>query len=68
VADEHAGEVPVAFVVLKAQRSTKDSEIADFIGSQVAHYKRLSKVTFVEAIPKSPSGTILRRVLRERAA
>jgi acyl-CoA synthetase (AMP-forming)/AMP-acid ligase II len=36
----------------------------------VAHYKRVRYVEFIDAIPKSPSGKILRRVLveRERAA
>jgi acyl-coenzyme A synthetase/AMP-(fatty) acid ligase len=41
-----------------------------FLLPQVAHYKRVRQVAFVDAIPKSPSGKILRRILvdRERAA
>ena len=40
-----------------------------FVDAHVAHYKRLAAVAFIDAIPKSPSGKILRRVLvaQERA-
>ena len=37
-----------------------------FVAAQVAHYKRVRHVAFVDAIPKSPSGKILRRVLVEK--
>jgi acyl-coenzyme A synthetase/AMP-(fatty) acid ligase len=37
------------------------------VADSVASYKQVRRVTFVEEIPKSPSGKILRRVLRERA-
>lgn len=45
-------------------------DVRAFIHERVSHYKRLRDVSFVEAIPKSPSGKILRRVLieQERAA
>jgi len=45
-------------------------EVIAFVHGEVAHYKRIRHVAFVEAIPKSASGKILRRVLveRERAA
>ena len=36
-----------------------------FVGDQVAHYKQIRKITFVAEIPKSASGKILRRVLRD---
>jgi len=44
--------------------------VTSFVDAHVAHYKRLAQVAFVESIPKSPSGKILRRVLvdRERLA
>jgi acyl-CoA synthetase (AMP-forming)/AMP-acid ligase II len=68
VADDQAGEVPKAFVVLHAgpQCTLTEADVRAFIHSQVAHYKRLEYVEFVDAIPKSASGKILRRLLVER--
>ena len=63
--DDEAGEIPVAFVVVKAGHSVSEDAIASFVAGQVAHYKQVRKVTFVEEIPKSASGKILRRVLRD---
>ena len=62
--DEDAGEVPVAFVVC-ADPAPSPEEIQSYVGTQLSHYKQLHRVTFVEAIPKSPSGKILRRLLRD---
>jgi acyl-CoA synthetase (AMP-forming)/AMP-acid ligase II len=62
--DEEAGEVPVAFVVC-ADPAPSPEEIQSYVGTQLSHYKQLHRVTFVEAIPKSPSGKILRRLLRD---
>jgi acyl-CoA synthetase (AMP-forming)/AMP-acid ligase II len=68
VADDQAGEVPKAFVVLHAgpQHTLTEADVRAFIHSQVAHYKCLEYVEFVDAIPKSASGKILRRLLVER--
>lgn len=65
--DPEAGEVPKAFVVLK-EKSTSE-ELILFAGSKLANYKRIAEIEFVEQIPKSPSGKILRRILidQERA-
>lgn len=62
--DEFAGEVPIAFVVLK--ESVTAAEIMDFVSERVAPYKRIRRVEFVDHIPKSPAGKILRRVLAQR--
>jgi acyl-CoA synthetase (AMP-forming)/AMP-acid ligase II len=59
--DEEAGEVPVAFVVAAAP--VEASALLDFVASRVAPYKKLRAVEFTDAIPKSPAGKILRRVL-----
>jgi acyl-CoA synthetase (AMP-forming)/AMP-acid ligase II len=62
--DEEAGEVPKAFVVLRAPAS--EDELAGFVAGRVAPYKKVRRIELVEQIPKSPSGKILRRVLVER--
>lgn len=64
VADESAGEVPKAFVVARAVVSAED--VMSFVAARVAPYKKVRRVEFVEQIPKSPSGKILRRLLVER--
>jgi acyl-CoA synthetase (AMP-forming)/AMP-acid ligase II len=61
--DEEAGEVPHAFVVLKGP-ATAD-ELMAFVAQRVASYKKIRRLDFIDAIPKSPSGKILRRVLRD---
>ena len=65
--DEEAGEVPKAFVVLQSAASA--DEIMDFVTQRVSPHKRIRQVEFVDQIPKSPAGKILRRLLvqRERA-
>jgi 4-coumarate--CoA ligase len=65
--DEEAGELPVAFVVA-ADPAPSEDDIKAHIAGTLAHYKQLHAVKFVEAIPKSPSGKILRRVLRQQLA
>lgn len=62
--DESAGEVPKAFVVLKGEANAE--EIMEFVAKSVAPYKRLRRVEFVDEIPKTPAGKILRRVLKDK--
>jgi acyl-CoA synthetase (AMP-forming)/AMP-acid ligase II len=64
VADEQSGEVPKAIVVMREPLTAED--VMAFLEPKVAHYKRVRHVAFVDAIPKSPSGKILRRVLVEK--
>jgi acyl-CoA synthetase (AMP-forming)/AMP-acid ligase II len=64
--DEEAGEVPTAFVALAGDASAE--EIMAFVAERVAPYKKLRALEVVDEIPKSPSGKILRRVLKERDA
>src|SRR5207245_5457212 len=59
-----AGEVPKAFVVLKGE--TTAEALMSFIAARVAPHKKIRAVAFVDQIPKSASGKILRRVLVER--
>ena len=62
--DEEAGEIPMAFVVLKTAISA--AEIMQFIAERVAPHKKIRKLEFVKEIPKSASGKILRRILVEK--
>ena len=64
LADEEAGEVPKAFVVLKGELTP--AEILAYVAARVAPYKKLRSVEVTDQIPKSPSGKILRRILVER--
>ncbi|MFS7940372.1 4-coumarate--CoA ligase 2 [Helianthus anomalus] len=66
--DENAGEVPVAFVVKSNGSTITETDVKQFISKQVVFYKRINRVFFVDAIPKSPSGKILRKDLRARLA
>jgi long-chain acyl-CoA synthetase len=71
--DEEAGELPVAYVVRKADDDgaalTADS-VMTAVNEQVVHYKRLRDVVFIDAIPVSAAGKVLKRELaaREREA
>lgn len=66
IPDEESGELPKAFVVRKPGGEASEDELAAFVAEHVATYKRLHAVEFVDEIPKSPSGKILRRMLRDR--
>jgi acyl-CoA synthetase (AMP-forming)/AMP-acid ligase II len=66
--DDEAGEIPAAYVVLRQGHDATAADIQRFVADNVASYKQIRKLTFVDAIPKSPSGKILRRVLRDQAA
>jgi acyl-CoA synthetase (AMP-forming)/AMP-acid ligase II len=64
VVDEEAGEVPKAFVVLAGELGEDD--IKTYVAERVAPHKRVRVVEVVESIPKSASGKILRRVLKDK--
>jgi acyl-CoA synthetase (AMP-forming)/AMP-acid ligase II len=64
IPDEQAGEVPKAFLVTRNPVSFE--EVLNFVAARVAPYKKIRRVEFVENLPKSPAGKLLRRVLRER--
>jgi acyl-CoA synthetase (AMP-forming)/AMP-acid ligase II len=65
VKDSESGEeVPKAFVVKQSGADLTDAEVMAFVASQVAPYKKVRQVQFIDAIPKSASGKILRKDLR----
>ena len=63
-ADEEAGEVPKALVVLREPVSAED--LMDFVARRAAPHKRIRRVEVIDEIPKAPTGKILRRLLVER--
>ncbi len=63
VPDEEAGEVPKGFIVLRGELTAE--EAMQFVAERVAPYKKIRRLEIVEQIPKSPSGKILRRVLKD---
>ncbi|XP_010518843.1 PREDICTED: 4-coumarate--CoA ligase-like 6 isoform X2 [Tarenaya hassleriana] len=64
VSHEECGEIPVAFVVRRPETTVSEQDVINYVGAQVAPYKKVRKVFMVNSIPKSPSGKILRRELR----
>lgn len=67
LADEEAGELPKAFIVRKAGADAlTEEDLMAFVAERVAPYKKIRRLEFIEQIPKSASGKILRRLLVER--
>lgn len=66
IPDEKMGELPKAFVVLRAGASAKPEELTAFCEARLARYKVPRQVEFIGEIPKNPVGKILKRVLKER--
>jgi acyl-CoA synthetase (AMP-forming)/AMP-acid ligase II len=66
--DGAAGEIPVAFVALRDGFTTcrkMEEELCAFVADRLTHYKQPREVRFVEVVPKTASGKILRRELRQ---
>lgn len=61
IPDDEAGEIPKAYVVLKGEATAE--ELMEFVSARVAPHKKIRLVEFIDKIPKSPSGKILRRHL-----
>lgn len=71
IPDDAAGEVPKAIVVKSPSASSDDAAVAQSIKKHVEDHKARHKwlkggVRFVDVIPKSPSGKILRRLIRDQ--
>ena len=66
VPDPDAGEVPNAFVVAKKGCTLGEAALTDYFSTRLAGYKMIRKWHMTDAIPRTPSGKILRRMLKER--
>jgi len=64
--DAESGEVPKAFILVRPGQDVSAEDLMRFVEERVAPYKKVREVEFVEAIPKTPSGKILRRELIEQ--
>ena len=65
VPDAKTGELPKAYVVLKPQMQATAASITEYVNTQVAPHKKIrAGVEFIDKIPKSEAGKILRRELR----
>jgi fatty-acyl-CoA synthase len=62
--DDRWGEVPVAFVVLRPGESAGAEELIAYCAGQLAKFKVPKDVTFLDALPRNPSGKVLKRELR----
>ena len=70
IADDYSGEVPKAFVVLKlgyVASKELEQELIRYVEERKVRHKWIKKIEFVAIIPKSASGKILRRVLRDQS-
>lgn len=65
VPDTRYGEIPVAFIVSSKDKQTSAHELKRYIANKVSSHKQLADIVFVDAIPKSPAGKILRRVIKD---
>jgi acyl-CoA synthetase (AMP-forming)/AMP-acid ligase II len=65
LADERAGEVPVAVVELDPDQPLAEGELQALVADSLATYKHLHHVVVVKSIPRLPSGKVLRRTLRD---
>uniref|UniRef100_A0A0D9V945 4-coumarate--CoA ligase n=1 Tax=Leersia perrieri TaxID=77586 RepID=A0A0D9V945_9ORYZ len=65
--DEEAGQLPMAFVVRQPGANLTEQQVMNCVAKHVAPYKKIRRVAFVTAIPKSPAGKILRRELVQQA-
>jgi acyl-CoA synthetase (AMP-forming)/AMP-acid ligase II len=66
LADERAGEVPVAVVQLDPERPVAPDELRQLVADSLATYKHLHQIVVVNDIARLPSGKVLRRTIREQ--
>jgi acyl-CoA synthetase (AMP-forming)/AMP-acid ligase II len=65
-ADDRWGEVPVAFVVLRPDSTVTADALLEHCRSRLARFKLPREISFLDALPRNPSGKVLKRDLRAR--
>jgi long-chain acyl-CoA synthetase len=63
--DKRLGEVPIAFIVTKKEATVTEKDILEFCSSKLAQYKVIRKIYFVDEIPKTSTGKLMKRKLKE---
>jgi len=66
ISDDEAGELIKGLVVLRKDHTATEEDILTFANGKLAGYKKVHFIEFIDAIPKTASGKILRRELKER--
>jgi 4-coumarate--CoA ligase len=66
VKDDEGQEIPKAFVVIQSGEELTEDEVMEFVAGQVAPHEKVRRVEFIDVIPKSTAGKILRKDLRAR--
>jgi len=64
IPDERAGEMPRAYVIRKTRKACNEQDIMKFVAAHAAPHKRLGGVMFVDSLPKTQTGKVLRRELK----
>jgi fatty-acyl-CoA synthase len=62
--DQRWGEVPVAFVVVRDGADPTPDQLVEHCRTQLARFKVPKEITFIDALPRNPSGKVLKRELR----
>lgn len=66
IPDESKGEIPKAYIQLKQGENAETKEIVDFCKARMAAYKAPRDIEFVNELPKSPTGKILKREIKAK--
>lgn len=60
-----SGETPLAYIIKRPDVELTEDDVKQYIGERLAKYKQLGGVVFTDSLPKSASGKLLKRILRE---
>lgn len=61
--DQESGQIPMAYIVKNSNSKLDEKDVVNFVAKQVAPYKKIRRVAFVNSVPKNSSGKILRKDL-----